>query len=155
MESVKVRICVFMFYTMLGDECWQDWQRAGGRAGGENHWVEAARDLLNEVHPLSFKNPSLVVSWVKRNSRGLDGESRQLTYSLGLSKTSCVAVDNSQIQVSGWAQSVQEALSSEVCLKTLSSFSLRNSFVLRENRKDSLRMRRSFPSMTQQSCRIY
>ena len=44
--SLLNSICVFMFYTMLGDECWQDWQGAGGRAGGENHWVEAAESLV-------------------------------------------------------------------------------------------------------------
>ena len=77
------------------------------------------------------------------------GSQDSQTYSLAVSQTCCVIVDNSQIQVSGWAQPVQEALSSEVCLKMLSSF------VLRENRKDSLRMRRSFPSVTQQLCKIY
>lgn len=77
------------------------------------------------------------------------GSQDSQTYSLALSQTYCVAMGNSQIQVSGWAQLVQEALSSEICLKMLSSF------VLRENRKDSLRMRRSFPSVTQQSCKIY
>lgn len=54
MESVKVRICVFMFYTMLGDECWQDWQQAGGRAGGENHWVEAAESLVKRGPSTQF-----------------------------------------------------------------------------------------------------
>ena len=54
LESFKMRICVFMFYTMLGDKCWQDWQGAGGRAGGENHWVEAAGSLVKRGPSTQF-----------------------------------------------------------------------------------------------------
>lgn len=65
-----------------------------------------------------------MVSWMKRISRALMGSQDSQTYSWLCHKPT-VTMDNSQIQVSGWAQSVQEALSSEICLKMLSSFVLR------------------------------
>lgn len=72
MSSVEVHhLCALMFDVMVDEECWWDWQGAGGKAGD---WEASGRGCKEsyKVRPTQSQNPTWEVSWMEQNSKSTD-----------------------------------------------------------------------------------